>query len=306
MTDQEHSEQVRLGVLSATLAYTIWGFFPIYFILLRGVGADEVLAHRIIWAVPFGALIIWARRQWPDVRKGLGDRSMLTALAASACIIAANWLIYIYAVQHQRTMEASLGYYINPLIYVAVGMVFLGERLRRAQAIAVVLATIGVLILTVYGGQFPLISLVLACSFTAYGYIRKRANIGGMPGLFIETLLLAPFALGYGIYLTMSRDTAFETGGPGMVGLLVLAGPVTVTPLLFFAIAARRLTLATLGFLQFIGPSIQFLVALADGEPFSHARQICFALIWLAAAIFAADAWRSRPKIEAQINPGKG
>ncbi|WP_370334729.1 EamA family transporter RarD [Parvularcula marina] len=296
-SETQQNTQVT-GLLSGLLCYTFWGFFPIYFILLRGVAADEVLADRILFAVPFGALIIWGRSQWPEVLAGLRSPRVMLWLLLSATVIALNWLVYISAVQSENTMQASLGYYINPLIYVLVGVVVLGEKLRRAQIAAVVLATIGVLVLTFYGGVFPTIAFTLAITFTIYGYARKKVQIGAMPGLFIETLLLAPFAAGWLWFLIASKDTGMEqglAGDAGLVGLLALAGPLTVIPLLFFAMAARRLTLATLGFLQFIGPTLQFLVAVVDGEPFTLARQICFGFIWVAVAIFAFDALRHRP-----------
>ena len=296
---QPGQDGARAGVLAAVLAYTCWGFFPLYFLALRQVSAFELLADRILFAVPFGAVIVLARGQFAEVRAGLGDPHVLLALGVSAGVVAVNWLVYIVAVQNGHIFQASLGYYINPLIYVLVGVVLLKERLRGAQVAAVALAAIGVGILTVGGGAFPLVSLVLAVTFTVYGYVRKTVAIGAMPGLFIETLLLAPLA-GLGLWwLTARGETALAGAvqGPvagwdwGLVGALAFAGPATVVPLLFFAIGARRLTLATLGFLQFIGPTIQFLVGLWAGEDFTLAHQLCFGFIWVAAGVFAWDAW---------------
>lgn len=297
MSDTAGGSGTRTGVLAAVAAYTMWGFFPLYFLALKDVPATELLAARILFAVPFGAVIVAARGQWPEIVAGLRDRRVLVSLLISAGVIALNWLVYIVAVQTDRIFQASLGYYINPLIYVLVGVVVLGERLRPGQIAAVGLATLGVAILTGYGGVFPLISIVLAISFTIYGYVRKTARIGAMPGLFIETALLAPFA-GFGLWwLMLEGDAAVSTAGPGLWAALSFAGPATVVPLLFFAIGARRLSLATLGFLQFIGPTIQFLVGLWAGEDFTSAHQACFGFIWLAAAIFAWDAWQThRPK----------
>ncbi|MEO1659069.1 MAG: EamA family transporter RarD [Pseudomonadota bacterium] len=283
-----HSD-ARTGVLAAVAAYTMWGLLPIYLIALRGVGPDEVLVQRILWSVPFGAMIITARVQWPDVRQALGDRKVLLPLAGSSCIIALNWLIYIAAVQSQQIFEASLGYYINPLIYVLVGVMFLGEKLSTLQKYAVGLATIGVSILTLYGGSFPLIAMVLAISFTGYGYLRKMTPVGAMPGLFIETLFLAPVAFLYMVFFGTAGESAFGTG-IGVTIMLIAAGPITVLPLLMFAIGARRLPLSTIGFLQFIGPTLQFIIGLIDGEPFTRAHQFCFIAIWIAAALFAGDA----------------
>ena len=284
---------VRTGVLAAVAAYTMWGFFPLYFIALREVAASELLLERIVFAVPFGALIVLWRRQGAEVWRGLTSPRVLGVLTLSALFIAGSWLLYIVAVQSGRIFEASLGYYINPLIYVLVGVVVLGERLRRGQALAVGIAAVGVTILTFYGGSFPWISFVLAISFTVYGYLRKVVTIGAMPGLFIETLLLLPFALVWLTVMVRSGEAAIAGADPALFAALAFAGPATVLPLLCFAIGARRLTLATLGFLQFIGPSIQFLVGLWDGEAFTPAHAACFACIWTAAGVFAWDAWRA-------------
>lgn len=293
---QDDSSDIRTGVLAALGAYVLWGFLPVYFIFLRGVPPQEVLLYRILFAVPVGAAIVLLRRQGAEVRRGLTSPRLLMALGASAFFIAANWLIYIAAVQAGKIFQASLGYYINPLIYVLVGVVVLGERLRPRQMAAVVLAAIGVTILTIYGGEFPLISLALAITFTIYGYVRKTAVVGAMPGLFVETLLLFPLAAVVLWWMASQGTVALEGASLPMALLLMAAGPFTVIPLLLFAIGARRLRLATLGFLQFVGPTIQFVVGLIDGEAFTPAHQLCFAFIWAAAALFAWDAWQARPE----------
>jgi len=209
----------------------------------------------------------------------------------SSLFITINWLVYIWAVQNDQVYQASLGYYINPLIFLLVGFVFFGERLRRMQVVAVIFAAAGVLVLTVAGGQFPLISLALGVSFTIYGVIRKQVVVGAMPGLFVETVILFPFAA-VGLALMFRSGTAvFSLADPAMAFLLVLAGPLTVLPLLLFAIAARRLRLGTIGFLQFIGPTGQFLVGYYYGEPLTVPHLVCFALIWCAVAVFASDVW---------------
>jgi len=230
--------EVRSGVILGLLAYTMWGIFPVYFKLIELVAPTEVLVHRVVWAVPFGALIIMGRRQWPEVRAAFVERSMLAWLALAALSISVNWLIYIWAVQNERIFEASLGYYINPLMYVAVGVVLLGERLRRPQVIAVILAFIGVAYLTISGGIFPWVALSLAALFTAYGVIRKQVAIGAMPGLFVETTLLFPFAIAWLVFLILGGQASFGAGDTGLSMLLVLGGPVTVMPLLLFAISA--------------------------------------------------------------------
>lgn len=289
-TTSNRDGEVRSGVALGLLAYTLWGVFPVYFKWIEEVAPLEVMVHRILWAVPFGALIIGARRQWREVRGALVDRSRLVWLALSALSISANWLIYIWAVQNARIFEASLGYYINPLMYVAVGVVALGERLRRLQLVAVVLAAIGVSYLTFSGGIFPWVALSLAALFTAYGVIRKQVAIGAMPGLFVETSLLFPFACMFMGALMARGSASFGPGDAGLAGLLVLAGPITVIPLLLFAIAAKRLSLTTIGFMQFIAPTLQFLTGLYYGEQLTTPHLVCFGLIWAAVAFFSYDA----------------
>ncbi|MFK8017035.1 MAG: EamA family transporter RarD [Gammaproteobacteria bacterium] len=280
----------RAGVLAGVLAFSMWGAFPIYFKIATGVSALEMLAHRIVWAVPFGLLIIVLRRQGKEVFAALRQRRTLGWLCLSAAFITINWLVYIWAVQNDQIFEASLGYYINPLLLVLAGFLFLGERLRRLQLMAVVLATLGVAVLTVSAGKLPIIALSLAASFTIYGLVRKQVVVGAMPGLLIETLVLFPVAALYLGWLLSNANAAFGPHDPRLAGLLLLAGPLTVLPLLFFAIAARRLRLATIGFLQFIGPTGQFLVGLHYGEALTTPHVICFGLIWTAVAVFVFDA----------------
>ena len=299
--DAEDRSSNRDGVLSALIAYLLWGVFPVYFKLVQTVPATEVLTHRIIWAVPFGALILYVRRQWPEVRQAFASPSTVFWLTLAALFISANWLIYIWAVQQEEVLQASLGYYINPLMYVLVGVVFLKERLRRPQVISIVLAAVGVSYLTLEGGQFPFVAVSLALLFTLYGVIRKQVAVGAMPGLFIETLLLFPFAVAWLGWLLLSQQAEFAAGGVSLSLLLVLAGPLTVVPLLMFAIAARRLTLTVIGFMQFIAPTLQFIVGIFYGEVLTPAHIVCFGCIWAAVAIFSIDAFyqqkRKPPRI---------
>ncbi len=298
MSPAEHdAHRTRDGLLAGLVAYVLWGFLPIYFKIVAAVPPLEVLAHRVLWAVPFGLPIILLRRQWPDVRNTLADGRKLGFLALSATVIAVNWLVYIWAVQHEQIFQASLGYYINPLMYVLVGVVFFSERLRRLQIVAVVLAGVGVAVLTASGGAFPVIALTLAVSFTIYGVIRSRVAVGGMPGLFIETLVLLPPAAIYLAFLVAQDAAVFGADDPALSAWLMLAGPFTVVPLLCFALAARRLPLSTIGIMQFIGPTIQFFVGLAYGEPLTWAHIVCFTLIWIAVAVFSADAWRASRRV---------
>lgn len=290
----------RDGLIAAFLAYLMFGVLPVYFKVLADVGALEVLVHRIVWAVPFGALIIFVRRQWPEVRRALADGRVFGFLALAAVLIAGNWYVYIYAVQNDQIYQASLGYYINPLLFTVVGVFFFGEKLRRFQVAAVLLAAAGVLVLTFGGGQFPAIALLLGTLFTIYGVIRKRVVVGGMPGLFVETLVLFPLSAAYLLWIMGSGVSAFASGDPSMVGLLLLAGPVTVLPLLCFALAARRLNLSTVGMVQFLAPTLHFIIGLLYGEELTTAHVVCFSLIWLAVGLFSWDAWRAS-RIEASV-----
>lgn len=299
--DTDHS--ARDGVITALIAYTLWGFLPVYFIVASLVSAPEMLAHRIIWSVPFGALIIALRGQWREVFRALGTPSTLGWLSLSAFFIAVNWLLYIMAVHSAQIFQASLGYYINPLLYVLVGVVFFGERLRTLQLVAVALAAIGVAVLTVSGGQFPWLAMVLAVSFTIYGVIRKRVVIGGMPGLFIETILLAPAGLAWLAWMVSQSTAVFPQADTGLKLLVIASGPITVLPLLCFALAARRLNLSTIGFLQFIAPTLQFAVGLYSGEVLSTPRLVCFILIWTAVALFCTDSIRSRRRAPVPATP---
>lgn len=293
-TSTDTTIRQREGVIAGITAYTLWGFLPIYLKFVSAVPAFEVLAHRIVWAVPFGVPIIALRRQWPEVRRALAHRRTFALLGVSAACIAVNWLIYILAVQRDQIFQASLGYYVNPLMYVLIGVAVFRERLRPLQTAALVLATTGVAVLTSSGGQFPYIALAVATSFTIYGVVRSRVAVGGMPGLFIETLVLAPAAAAYLIWLGAGGEGAFGAEGPGMTVLLMLAGPFTVLPLLSFALAARRVQLSTLGMMQYISPTLQFFVGVAYGEQLTPAHLLCFVLIWLAVITFSGDAWRSQ------------
>jgi chloramphenicol-sensitive protein RarD len=287
------SGAVRDGLVFGVIAYTLWGLFPIYLKAVGDASALEILAHRILWSVPFGAVLIALRKQWGEVRTAFATPRVLGLLAISALAISFNWLIYVWAVINDHVLEASLGYYINPLMYVATGVFILGERLRLAQIIAVCLATIGVLVLTLGAGVFPWVSLVLAVLFTLYGFLRKTTPVGAMPGLFVETTLLSPIALVYLVWLMTSGGAVFLTKSTSMDTLLVLAGPVTVVPLVLFALSARRLRLSTIGFLQYIGPTLQLALGLYYGETFTWAHGVCFGLIWAALAIFSIDAARA-------------
>ncbi len=301
----KQSSDVRDGVIAGLAAYLMWGFLPVYFKTVGSADPLEVLVHRVIWAVPFGAVILAVRRQWPEVWRALTHRQMLGWLSLSALFIGLNWFVYIWAIQDERIFETSLGYYINPLTNMLVGVLFFGERLRRYQLVAVALATIGVLVLTVSGGQVPWIALFLAISFTVYAVIRKKVVIGGMPGLFVETVLLLPFALAWFAYINSVGLTVFGAGNTGMTFWLLMAGPVTALPLLCFALAARRLPLTTIGFMQFLAPTLQFMMGVYYGERLTTAHLICFACIWTAVLFFSYDAIRAGTKKPSQVKPAR-
>jgi chloramphenicol-sensitive protein RarD len=283
-------QDVRDGVIAGLVAYTLWGVLPVYFKLVETVSPEEILAHRIIWAVPFGAIIVLVRRQWPEIKAALVHRTLMLWLTTSAILIAVNWYVYIVAVDSERIYQASLGYYINPLIFVIFGVAFFGERLRSLQKAAVAMATVGVAVLATSGGEFPWIALFLGTSFAFYGVIRKRTVVGAVPGLLIETTLLAPFALVWLGWFINAGQSSISSAGPGLTFLLLLAGPITVVPLVAFAIAARRLSLTTVGFMQFLAPTLQLVTGVYYGEELTPPRIICFLCIWIAVAFFSFDA----------------
>lgn len=277
----------RAGALFALGAYGLWGVVPIYWKKLGPVPAVEVVAHRIAWSVVVVSLVLAGVRGWGVVSAALRSKRTLAYLSATTVLIAINWGIFIWAVQTGHILQASLGYYVNPLVNVAMGVVFLKERLSRPQTLAVGLAAIGVAILTVAAGTFPWVSILLAVTFGAYGLLRKTAPVESLAGLFVETALLFPFALALIVHRELGGHGALGTGTLGHGVLLALAGPITAVPLLLFASAARRLTLATLGFFQYIAPTLQFLLAvLLYGEKLTAAHVATFACIWIALVVF--------------------
>jgi len=291
-TPQSHNNtQGSSAVFAGVFAYVWWGLFPIYFKIIETVSATEILTHRIIWSVPFGLMILLIMRQWPQLTQTLKNKKNMFLLLIAAIAVAANWGIYIWAIQIDQIFQGSLGYYIIPLFYVIVGVVFLGERLSPWQGLAVFLALVGVLVLIFYGQVIPYIALFLAASFTLYGVIRKQITVQPMVGLFIETALLMPVALFYIYWLSRTGQFEFQLASLDLKILLLLAGPITVLPLLAFTVAAKTLKLSTLGFLQFIAPTLQFICGLYYGEIFTPAHAWCFGLIWLAVGIFSWDSW---------------
>jgi|TARA_R100000093_G_scaffold6463_1_gene4985 chloramphenicol-sensitive protein RarD len=279
----------RTGLAAAFSAYVIWGFLPLYLILVRSVPAFEFVGWRIIWTLPLCLLIVLARRQGPDLRAALANRRTLGLLALSATLIAVNWVVYVWAIQNGQVYAASLGYYINPLVNVLLGTVLLGEKLSRPQWAAVGLAGIGVSLLAAGALTTLWISLTLALSFGSYGLIRKQLDVGSVPGLTIESalLLLPSFAVAW--YYAQTQGSSFAVSTE--LSLAIMAGGVvTAFPLLLFAIAARKLPYSMLGFIQFLAPSIVFVLGLTVfGEELKPVQAACFACIWAAAAIFVWD-----------------
>lgn len=290
------TSEVSKGVLSAALAYAAWGLFPLYFKQVADVPALEVVAHRTLWCMVFVLGLLALLRRWAWLGEVLKQPRVLAAFAVSALLLSLNWLVYVWAVQNDHVLDASLGYFINPLVNVALGFVFLRERPRPMQWLAVGLAAAGVLWLTVLTGRLPWVALVLAASFGVYGLLRKIAKLGALEGLALETMLLTPVAAAALAWWTHQGSSAFAQADMADLGLLMFAGPLTALPLLLFAAGARRIPLATLGLLQYISPSLQFgLGVWLYHEPFGGARVLGFVLIWTALAVYSAEGlWRSR------------
>jgi chloramphenicol-sensitive protein RarD len=281
------------GLPFALGAYLIWGFVPVYFKLLSHVPPVEVVSQRIIWSIPLLLVIMFFRKQLGEYAAIFRHKVHLRNLLASAILIAINWLIYIWAVSTDHILAASLGYYLNPLVNVLLGRMFLGERLRPMQLVAVAIAAVGVAILIGDALDTLWVSVSLAVSFGLYGLIRKITPVGSVPGLAVETTLLAPLSLA-AVFWFASNGTGGFGDDIETSGLLILAGAVTAIPLLLFATAARRMSYASLGFVQYMAPSIGFLLGVfVYGEPLSATKLACFVLIWVSIAIFCVDALRS-------------
>ncbi|RDD63031.1 EamA family transporter RarD [Ferruginivarius sediminum] len=286
-------DQKLIGGAFAFAAFGSWGVLPIYFKAVAHVPALQILSHRVVWSVVLLAILVTVLRRWPAIRAALRDRRTLLMLGGSTLFICANWLTFIWAVQVERVMEISLGYYINPLVNVLLGVLVLRERLNAAQGAAVALAAVGVANLAVQTTGVPWPSLVLAFSFGIYGLIRKTTALGSIDGLFLETTLMAPVALGYLIFAGYAGFGAFGTMGAGTDLLLIAAGAITALPLIWFASGARRITYIAIGFFQYLAPSGHFLLAVfVFGEPFTTAHLITFGCIWAGLVVFSADTWR--------------
>jgi len=289
------ADTLKSGTLFATGAYVLWGIFPLYLKMLASVPASEILAHRMTWSLVVCAALLAGLRRFRWLADVIRQPRLLAMFAVSALLVSANWGIYIWAVNSGRVVDASLGYFINPLLLVALGALALHERPRKLQWLAFALAAIGVLWLTWHAGSIPWIGLALAASFGLYGLIRKTASLGAIEGLTVETALLAPLALAYLVWLSSHGQNAFAQNTT-LAWLLAGAGPVTAVPLLLFAAGARRISMTQLGMLQYISPTLQFVLGVwLYREPFGAGKAAGFGLIWIALALFTAEGlWQRR------------
>lgn len=300
-------ELVKKGVLAGVAAYTLWGLLPVYWKALQTVPALEILVHRTVWSLVFVLLLQAILRRWDWLRLVRQQPRMLRIFLGSTVLLSVNWLTYIWAVNAGHVVDASLGYFINPLVSVLLGMIFLGERLRPWQGVAVGLAAVSVLYLTLGLGSLPWIALVLAGTFGFYGLLRKTAPLGSMEGLSVETALLSLPALAYLLALEATGQGSFGHAGATTSLLLAFTGVVTAVPLLLFAWAARNTTLATVGILQYIAPTFQFLLGLlVYHEPFSPARLLGFGGVWLALVIYTGEALMQERHRRAAAAAGTG
>ncbi len=299
---EDAAREANLGLAYGLGAYLMWGFFPIYWKFLQAIPAGEILAHRMVWSLLFVGALLGLRRRWQWARSVIAQPMIIIAYLAAASFLAVNWGLYIWSVNSGHVVETALGYFINPLVNVLFGALLLGERPRPAQWAAIAVAGCGVLYLTLAYGQPPWIALTLAGTFAVYGLIKKKAPLGALEGLSLETALLCLPALGYLIWLHSTGEGAFGVTDARTHGLLIFSGVATALPLLCFAAAVRRLTLTAVGILQYLAPSIQFLLGvLLYKEPFTLTRLVGFALIWSGLLLYTIEglAQRRRNRLRA-------
>ncbi|MBL4831335.1 MAG: EamA family transporter RarD [Aliivibrio sp.] len=293
MNDEQ--QRTKQGVFLALGAYTMWGIAPIYFKAIDQVSPLEILSHRVIWSFFFLAGLLFLSKGWRSVADTLASKKKVLCLLVTSTLVGFNWLIFIWAVTSDHLLDASLGYYINPLLNVVLGMLFLGERLRKLQWLAVSFAAIGVIIQIITFGSVPTVALALAVSFGLYGLLRKKVNLSAQAGLFIETLMMLPLAMIYLLLIADSPSSNLMLNNASLNVLLIAAGIVTTLPLLCFTGAATRLKLSTLGFFQYLGPSIMFIFAVTIyNEAFTSDKITTFSFIWGALVIFIFDALQHR------------
>ena len=293
MTSANNNE--RSGVINAVSAYLLWGLAPIYFKLISTISSDEIMVHRIIWSSLLLLVVVILSKKWRVLTQTLKQPKLLAKLTLSASFLLVNWFLFIWAINNDHLLDASLGYFINPLFSVALGVMFLGERLRKMQKIAVALALCGVLIQLIVMGSLPIISLALAGTFGIYGLLRKKMHLDSFVGLLIESSMMLPLAVVYWFFFVDSGTANMFENSSNLNMLLIAAGLVTTAPLLCFTAAAKRLTLSTLGFFQYIGPSIMFILAtFYYQEALQTAKLFTFAAIWLALVIYSVDSLQAR------------
>jgi chloramphenicol-sensitive protein RarD len=286
-------DERRSGVASGLAAYGLWGLFPLYFPLLEPAGGVEIVAHRVVWSLVFIAVLLTAVRRWAQVRAAFSDRRTVLVLLGAAVLIAVNWLVFVLAVNSGHVVETSLGYFINPLVSVLLGVVVFAERLRTLQWVAVGIAAVAVAVLTVDYGRPPWIALVLAATFGLYGLMKKLVRVDAAPGLFVETALVFVPALAYLVVLQARGEATFGSAGVGHLLLLVSSGIATAIPLLLFAAATRRVPLSTVGLLQYVTPLMQLAIGVfVYREPMPPARLAGFVIVWIALAVFTIDSLR--------------
>lgn len=285
-------DESRAALISGIACYTLWGVLPLWMYALKGAGIGpwEITAERAVWAVVWALGLVLVARKLPELRRVLGEPRTLGLLFASALLIGANWLIYVIAVNSGRTLEASLGYYINPLMNMAAGALFFREKIDRFGFVAIGLAALGVVFQTIAVGHPPVLSIALALTFCAYGLIRKQVKADAQTGLFVEAAILTLPGLAFVLWLQSRGEGHFGQDLPTTL-LILAAGPLTVAPLALFSWAARRMPLVWMGFLQFIAPTLQFFVGVWAGEPFTPLRGVAFGCIWVGAGVFAVGAW---------------
>jgi len=284
------TSDTRSGLAAAICAFLMWGLFPLYVRGIASVPPPQIIAHRIVWCSVFVLAWLAIRRELAAFGAAFAARGVVLRLATSALMVSINWLVYVWAVQNGHVVDASLGYFINPLVSVLLGVVALHERLNSAQKVAVSLAAAGVVYLTIVVGRLPWIALALALSFGLYGFIRKVVAVDAVPGLAVETVLLTPLAGAYLLWCQAQGSSAFGHQGATVDLLLVGSGLATAVPLALFSFGARRIPLSTIGLIQYIGPSLQLLIGITVfGEPFPAIRALGFVMIWLALAVYVAD-----------------
>lgn len=294
VTQKSPNDESRNGVLFALGAFIIWGLIPLYFKKLEYISTGEIVAFRVVFAVILLLVILTAIQRQSPWRLLREHKKVIPYLMISAALLGVNWLTFIWSFAQERVLETSLGYFINPLFNVLLGMLFLGERLRPAALVAVAIATVGVLYRVTAFGEVPWVALTLAITFGFYGLLRKKIRIDSLSGLFIEMLVLLPLAFGYATYLSLTGESHFSAGGWGVRAWLLLLGPLTVAPLSLFAAGASRINLSTLGFIQYLAPSLTFLIAVfIFREPFDVMELVTFACIWLSLVIYSVDALRA-------------